>query len=70
MPSLYEQIAVDLKTGKISYPQITGFRLDMERLYRTVELFAPHCQTMEQAVKQAVHGQLTAYQGAQSLRRR
>lgn len=69
MASFYDQIAVDMDSGVISYPKVPGFKLDLERLYRTAELFAPHCQTMEQAVRQAVHGQITAYQGNLSLRR-
>ena len=67
--NLIDQITVDMNTGKMSYPKLEGFTLDMDKMYRTVELFMPHCNgSAEQAVKLAIHSQLAAHQGlAQTL---
>ncbi len=62
-----ENITVDLSTGEISYPSPEGFDLDMDRVYRSAERFTAHC-SLEMAVKHAIHGQLSAYRGAASLR--
>jgi hypothetical protein len=66
---LFDRISVNLKTGEISYPQLPGFELDMERVYSTAQMHAQFC-SMEMAVKHAIHGQLAAYQGAMTLGRR
>lgn len=68
--TLFEQITVDMTTGAISYPKLDGFELDTERVYRTFERFLPYCQGVpSMALKHAIHEQLTAHQGAQSLMR-
>lgn len=66
---LFDAVQVNMETGSVSYPKVDGFVLDMEAVYRTAALFAPHCASLEMAVRQAVHGQLTAFMGAASLRR-
>jgi len=66
---MFEQITVDVATGRISYPQPEGFVLDMERMYRSAARFAPHCPSVEMAVKHAIHEQLSAFRGLQSLPR-
>lgn len=63
---LFEAISVNMETGAISYPNLPGFKLDAEKVYSTARLFAAHC-TPEMAVRHAIHGQLTAYQGACQL---
>jgi hypothetical protein len=67
MTRLIDQITVNLTTGEVAYPALPGFELDMERVYRTAQMHAQFCGDMAQAVKLAIHGQLAAYQGAQSL---
>jgi hypothetical protein len=61
--NLFDQITVNMATGSVSYPKLDGFELDMERVYRTAALFAPHCASTEMAVRQAIHQQLAAHQG-------
>lgn len=65
---MFEQIQVDVASGKISYPQLQGFELDEERVYRTAERFLPHCGgDLSMAVRHAIHQQLLAHQGAERL---
>jgi hypothetical protein len=61
--ALFEAIEVNMVTGKMSYPSPEGFVLNMEKMYRTVALFVPHCATVEMAIKQAIHQQIIAYEG-------
>ena len=66
--NLFDQITVDMNTGSIAYPKLDGFELDMERVYSTAKLHMPFCNgSIEMAVKHAIHGQLAAHQGMQSL---
>ena len=67
--SLFDRVSVNLATGEVSYPQLAGFVLDHEAVYRAAALFAPYCSP-EMAVRHAIHQQLAAYQGAMSLQRR
>jgi hypothetical protein len=67
MSNLLDQISVNMQTGAIAYPRPEGFELDTEQVYRTANLFAAHCTTAEQAVRLAIHAQITAYQGAREL---
>lgn len=67
MPSLFDQIAVDMTTGTLTYPKLPGFTLDMEHVYRSAARFAAHCPTTELAVRHAVHEQLSAHHGMMSL---
>jgi hypothetical protein len=70
MTNLFAQISVNVATGAISYPQLPGFKLDMERLYSTAQLHLPFCNgSIEMAVRHAIHGQLTAHQGLAQLLR-
>ena len=62
-------IQVNIATGSITYPKVEGFSLDMEKVYRQVALFLPHCATTEQAVVQAVHQQIIAHTGMAGIRR-
>jgi hypothetical protein len=66
---LFDAISVNMTTGELSYPALPGFELDMDRVYRTAKLFSPFCKTTEQAVRQAIHQQLIAHQGAMGLER-
>ena len=67
--SNFDNISVNLETGAVSYPELPGFTLDMERVYRSAARFAPFCQgNMEMAVKHASHEQLSAHRGQLSLR--
>lgn len=67
--TLFEQITVDMTTGAISYPQLDGFELDKDRVYRTFERFLPYCPGMPaMALKHAIHEQLSAHHGAMTLR--
>jgi hypothetical protein len=62
--NLFEQISVDLTTGKIAYPSLEGFTLDTEAVYRTCQLHMPFCNgSVEMAVRHAIHQQLLAHQG-------
>lgn len=70
MGTLFESISVNVVTGAISYPSPEGFVLDVERVYRSAARFAAHCTTTELAVRHAIHEQLSAYIGTQSLLRR
>jgi hypothetical protein len=63
-------ITIDLARGTFSYEKPEGFELDQERMYSTARLFATHCPTVEQAVRLAIHQQISAYNGAQTLMRR
>lgn len=63
----FESCRIDMATGRMSYPAPAGFALDHERMYRTVALFAAHCATTEQAIKQAIWQQIAAYRGARQL---
>jgi hypothetical protein len=68
MSNLFERISVNVATGAISYPQLPGFKLDIERLYSTAQLHLPFCNgSLEMAVRHAIHGQLTAHQGLSQL---
>ena len=68
MARLFEKVTFNVETGVVGYPELPGFSLDMDRVYRTAKLFMPHCQgDVEMAVRQAVHQQLAAHKGAQSL---
>lgn len=67
--STFDSIKVDLQTGAIEYPSPEGFTLDMEAVYRTARIHAAFC-SMEMAVRHAIHGQIEAFRGAQSLLRR
>jgi hypothetical protein len=70
MSNLFEQISVNVVTGAVSYPQLPGFKLDVERLYSTAQLHLPFCSgSLEMAVRHAIHGQLTAHQGLSQLLR-
>ncbi len=69
MGKLFEAIEVNMATGTVTYPKLEGFELDMKRVYRSAARFAPFCATMEMAVKQAVHEQLSAHRGMMSLLR-
>jgi len=63
----FDSISVNLETGAISYPEIEGFELDKERVYRSAERFLPHCNgSLEMAVKHAIHEQISAYKGLRS----
>ena len=65
--SYFDQIAVDIDAGTCSYPELPGFKLDQARLATTVELFAPHCGSVEHAVRLAIHQQLAAHAGLEDL---
>jgi len=65
----FNAISVDVSTGAISYPSPEGFKLDMDRVYRSAERFAAHCST-EMAVRHAIHEQLSAFRGTAGLRGR
>jgi len=66
--NLFDQITVNVSTGAISYPEVEGFELDAERVYRSAETFLPHCNgRLDLAVKHAIHQQIAAHQGLQSL---
>jgi hypothetical protein len=67
--NLFEQISVNMQTGAICYPQLPGFELDMERVYRSAARFAQFCPSTEMAVRHAVHEQLSAHYGAMTLTR-
>ncbi len=70
MSNLFEQISVNVVTGAVSYPKLSGFTLDIERLYSTAQLHLPFCNgSLEMAFRQAIHGQLTAHQGLSQLLR-
>lgn len=59
----FDAITVDMNTGKLSYPSPEGFVLDMEKVYSSAAIMAPYCQTVEQAIKHAIHEQISAYKG-------
>ena len=63
-----DNISINLETGAISYPEVEGFVLDVGRMYRSAERFAPHCPSVEMAIKHAIHEQISAHRGARSLR--
>ena len=65
--NLFEQISVNMQTGAVSYPQLPGFELDMERVYRSAARFAQFCPSDEMAVRHAIHEQLSAHYGAMTL---
>ena len=65
--SIFDSITVNVATGAISYPKVEGFVLDVERVYSTAALFAPHCASVEMAIRQAIHGQISAHIGASQL---
>jgi len=66
---LFDNITVNLTTGSVAYPKLEGFELDMERVYSTTKLFAPHCGgDFAMAVKHAVHQQLVAFKGTVAMR--
>jgi len=65
---LFNAITVNLETGEISYPQLEGFVLDMDAVVRVAKIHLPFAGSLENAVKHAIHGQLAAFRGAQSLR--
>ena len=65
--NLFEQISVNMQTGAVSYPQLPGFELDMERVYRSAARFAQFCSSDEMAVRHAIHEQLSAHYGAMTL---
>ena len=65
--NLLENISVNLNTGAIGYPELPGFTLDMEKVYRVAGMFAAHCPA-DMAVKQAIHQQLAAHKGLAGLR--
>jgi len=59
-----DDINVNIETGAISYPQLAGFQLDKERMYRTAARFVGFCNgKLETAVKLAIHDQLSAFRG-------
>ena len=60
---MFEAIEVNMATGKMSYPALPGFKLNMAQMYSTFERFLPHCATPEMALKQSIHQQLIAHQG-------
>jgi hypothetical protein len=65
---LFNSIEVNVSSGKIAYPELPGFELDMERVYRSAERFLPFCGgSLEMAVRHAIHEQLSAHKGAMSL---
>jgi hypothetical protein len=66
---LFESIVVNMESGKMSYPSPEGFKLDMEKMYRSVALFAPHCASPEMAIRQAIHQQIIAFQGMAQFRK-
>lgn len=69
MSTPLDSISVNLETGAISYPELPGFELDKEKLYRSAARFASFCQgNMEMAVKHAIHEQLSAHRGMMGLR--
>lgn len=63
----FDSITVNISTGAISYPEIKGFRLDVERVYRSAERFASHCPSVEMAIRHAIYEQLSAHRGQMSL---
>lgn len=70
MANLFDQISVNVATGKVSYPELPGFKLDVERLYSSAQTHLPFCNgSLEMAVRHAIHGQLTAHQGLSQLLR-
>jgi len=65
-----DEIHVNFETNTFSYPEVKGFELDMERVYRSIERFLPFCSgSLEMAAKHAIHEQLSAHRGMQSVRR-
>lgn len=64
--NIFEQIAVDMNTGRVTYPKPDGFGLDVEAVYRVARLHSAYCAP-EMAVRHAIHGQLTAYSGMMSI---
>lgn len=65
---MFEQIQVNMQTGDIQFPKLDGFKLDHEKLNRTIDLMLPHSGNPEMAVKHAIHQQLVAFKGMQTLR--
>lgn len=63
---IFKAISVNISTGAISYPKVPGFKLDMDRVYRSAERFAAHCSA-EMAVRHATHQQIIAHLGAETL---
>ena len=63
----YETISVDVKTGTVSYANVPGFDLDMERVYRTASIYAETgaCSDVKTAVKIAINNQYAAWAGLQ-----
>lgn len=62
-------ISVNMATGAISYPELDGFVLDKDRLYRSAARFAAFCPTPAAAVRHAIWEQLSAHRGMMSLRK-
>lgn len=64
---LFDSITVNLETGDISYPALPGFTLDMDAVYRVAKMFLPFAGSIDNAVKHAIHGQLSAHVGMMDI---
>ena len=64
----FDSISVNLTTGALAYPQLSGFTLDHDAMHRVAGMFSSHCP-QEMAYRQAIHQQLAAHKGTASLSR-